>query len=182
MSAGQIGQPRKGFMMRFRFCVVALAAIAALLSTASPAGAGVSKAAVVNGERHCVAYVVDDAEAATRSDRSSSLDVCFKTVNEVDAYLGNGTQRSSSNVIGRHFSNTSYGGSSITIVGTTCGGGVWYATGSWNNNIESTYNYCGTAGTRFYDASSCSGASRFTSSGLPSLSWMNNRTSCVRYG
>ncbi len=85
--------------------------------------------------------------------------------------------------IGRHYSGTGYSGSSITITGSTpCGGGVWKPSGFWNNNIESSLHYCGGSPTRFYNSSSCSGSSRAIYSSTSSLGWMNNLTSCVRYG
>ncbi|MEM8904990.1 MAG: hypothetical protein AAGA17_05735 [Actinomycetota bacterium] len=91
--------------------------------------------------------------------------------------------RSTTYTLGRHFSSTSYGGSSITITGSVpCGGGVWKPTGFWNNNIESSIHYCGSSGTRFYDSSSCSGSVRTIFSSTSSLGSMNNRASCVRYG
>ena len=87
-----------------------------------------------------------------------------------------------SNVLGIHFTGQNFTGSSITITGSGCTGLVWKPSGSWNNNIESSYHYCGGSATRFYDASSCSGSSKSIFAAASSLTWMNNRTSCVRYG
>ena len=163
-----------------RYLVAAALAIGVLAVVASPAGA-VAKSSEKVAERHCVAVVAATEQLSSRQE-TASPETCFDSEAAVDSYLGDGVQRSSSNVIGRHYMGTSYTGSSITIVGTTCGGGVWYATGSWNNNIESTKEYCGSAGTRFYDSSSCSGSYRFVDADQATLGWMNNRTSCVRYG
>ena len=156
--------------------------MAAVAVTVTPAGAVTEQLSKAEVERHCIAHVVDASSDVQATRTAEPTEVCFSTEAEVDAYLGAGLQRSSTTTIGRHYKGTNYSGSSITIVGTTCSGGVWYATGSWNNNIESSHYFCGSAGTRFYDSSSCTGNGLTTTSNLPTLGWMNNRTSCVRYG
>ena len=88
----------------------------------------------------------------------------------------------SSSVLGVHFKGQNYGGSSITITGSGCSGLVWRPAGSWNNNIESSHHYCGGSPTKFYDSSSCSGSYKPIHTWETTLGWMNNRTSCVRYG
>jgi hypothetical protein len=85
-------------------------------------------------------------------------------------------------VIGKHYTGTSYTGSSISIVGTQCLGGVWYPSGSWNNNIESSRHYCGGNPTTFYDSSDCKTSAYSIYSQATSLGWMDNKASCVRYG
>lgn len=99
----------------------------------------------------------------------------------VDGHDGFDTT-SMSSTIGVHFTGTSYTGSSITITGSVCSGGVWYPTGSWDNNIASSYHYCGASPTRFYDSSTCSGTSYAIYSATSTLGSMNDRASCVRYG
>lgn len=86
------------------------------------------------------------------------------------------------NTIGIHFTSTGFRGSSVRIVGTTCAGGVWYPTGRWNNNIESSRHYCGSSSTTFYGSSGCNGSPHAIYSSANSLGQMNNRASCVRYG
>jgi len=161
-------------MKRLKQLAALLVVIAGLLAVAPSAGAAELREEAL--ARHCVVEIGD------KNLPQESAETCFESEAAVDSYLGDKLQRASSNVIGRHYSGTRYSGSSITVVGTTCGGGVWYATGFWNNNIESTRNYCGSVGTRFYDSSSCSGSSRLATSDQLTLGWMNNRTSCVRYG
>lgn len=137
-------------------------------------------------EKHCVVFVEDDSKGVLRV----GPEECFNTLAESEAYASTvqsgrsdgAQQMSSQNTIGLHFTGTYYSGSSVRIVGTTCGGGVWFATGSWNNNIESSYHYCGASQTRFWDYSSCSGPSKPITSSTHSLGSMNNRTSCVQYG
>lgn len=170
---------------QIRNAVLATFTVGALALTALPAGAsrptGPSKEPV---ETHCLINLVDD----TRGESGSGSEICFDTEREVDEYINGGglasasAARYGSNVIGKHYKGKNYGGSSVTIVGTTCAGGVWWPTGSWNNNIESAKYYCGGSPTRFYDSSSCSGSNKSTYSNKSTLGWMNNKTSCVRYG
>ena len=132
-------------------------------------------------ETHCVVEVVDiDLDGVL----TTGPETCF--LNErsaVEFAQGTSTNRSSgTTIIGTHYKNKNYAGSSITIVGTTCGGGVWWPTGSWNNNIESSRHYCGSSPTRFYDSSNCSTGVLSIYSARSTLGWMNNRASCVRYG
>ncbi len=160
--------------------------IGALALTALPASANRPVDTVKEPvETHCIVTVVDDTDGVL----STGPETCFDTEKEVDEYINNGggptgtsAARSGSNTIGKHYTSTSSNGSSITIVGTTCGGGVWWPTGSWNNNIESSKHYCGGSPTRFYNSSSCSGSGKSIYSYKSTLGWMNNKTSCVRYG
>lgn len=128
-------------------------------------------------ERHCI------TQLSARSSKHVAPITCFATEAAVDSVLvGTSAMRSSSNVIGRHYTSKNFGGSSITIVGTTCGGGHWYPTGFWNNNIESSLHYCGGVLTRFFDSVACSGAGLSISSASSNLFSMNNKASCVQYG
>ena len=133
--------------------------------------------------QHCVVIVIDDNDGVL----TTGPETCSDTEAEVDDFINGASPgttglRSGSNVIGKHYKSTNYGGSSITIVGTTCSGGVWWPTGSWNNNIESSKHYCGSSATRFYDSSSCSGSGKSIYGQRTTLGWMNNKASCVRYG
>jgi hypothetical protein len=160
-------------------------AIASALATGAPAA---SAAKPHEAERHCVIAVtaVHDGVLVT------APEVCFATPAHADRHAAsmgaeqagsNHTAKSSgTNTIGTHFTSTSYRGSSVRIVGTTCNGGVWYPTGTWNNNIESSRHHCGTSPTSFYDYSSCAGSSHRIYQAASSLGQLNNRASCVRYG
>lgn len=158
--------------------------IASGLATGAP---GASAAEPHEADRHCVieATAVQDGVLVT------APGVCFATPAEADRHAAsigaeqassNTAQSSGTNTIGTHYSSTSYSGSSVRVVGTTCNGGVWYATGFWNNNIESSLHHCGTSPTRFYDYSSCAGPSHSIYQATSSLGQWNNRASCVRYG
>lgn len=133
---------------------------------------------------HCVVKVV----GAIGGVLLTGPEKCFRSEWEAASYepfpeLGNSrSAQSLSTTIGLHYTDLSYSGSSIRIVGTVCSGGVWYATASWNNNIESSQHYCGSAPTTFYDNSNCTGAARSITSASSTLIEMNNRASCVKYG
>lgn len=137
-------------------------------------------------ERHCVIEVtgVEDGVFLT------GPEVCFGSQTQAvmhaasasSAVSGQSALASGNNTIGTHYTSTFYSGSSVRIVGTTCGGGVWYPTGAWNNNIESSLHHCGTSPTTFYNSSSCAGSPHRIYGSASSLGQMNNRASCVRYG
>jgi len=170
-----------------RLLVIALSVVVIQgLLVVNPA-AGLDRAAVSDSEheRHCVVLVGEEG----RSVPETSSETCFRSEGEANAVVQDlvaGTSsasRSSGNtVIGIHYSARDFSGSSVTVVGTTCSGGVWYPTGFWNNNIESSRYYCGNSGTTFHNLSSCSGSSRIIYSAQTSLGNLNNRASCVQYG
>lgn len=152
--------------------------VASVVVGSPAAGAERSKDQPVERETHCIAYLDEAAQKGV-------ADECFATLAEVDRRLGSsgGSASRSSNVtIARHYKGQNYTGSSISIVGTICNGGTWTPSGSWRNNIESSRIYCGGPSVRHYDSSSCSGSNFSTSSSKTTLGWMNNKTSCVRYG
>ncbi len=136
--------------------------------------------AAEHGQRHCVVKVIaeEDGQIVTGEER------CSSNYAEARAFASEafGAAEASTNTVGVHFTGTNFSGSSITIVGTICSGGVWYPTGGWNNNIDSSYHYCGSKPTIFYDSSSCSGTSRAIYGSSSTLFTMNDRASCVRYG
>ena len=139
-------------------------------------------------DRHCVIAATGMRDGVLVTEPEA----CFTTTAEADALVASLTievtqprglsQLIGANIIGTHFTDTSYGGSSVQIVGTTCGGGVWFATGFWSNNIESSLHHCGASPTAFHDYTSCAGTPYRIYGAVTSLGWMNNRTSCVRYG
>lgn len=161
--------------------VVQVAAVVALVIAAgSVARVDAAGPAVRPVDRHCVVDVVSIRDGVMET----GPEVCFDSEADADVFVGSvgGSSRSASNIIGRHYTNLGYGGSSITIIGTTCGGGVWYPTGYWDNNIESSRHYCGGVPTTFYDSANCSTGAYPIYFQMSSLGWMSNRVSCVRYG
>jgi hypothetical protein len=178
--------------------LVAALVFAGVVGAGPVAGAapvGVSET-TEGGEQHCVIVVTDsDGDGVYES----SPETCFVSENESARFAEVGVDLSipvvdvaasdtgsealvADTTIGLHYSAMNFTGSSVRIVGTTCGGGTWPATGSWDNNIESSQHYCGTKATTFFDTAACGGSSRSIYSAAGSLFEMNNRTSCVRYG
>ena len=167
---------------------------AGLASAAVPVGAQTRPAPVEldKREKHCVVI----AESVDKDGvLVTGAETCFATEREADSFYVQLVEeddtvkpqqrfsaRSGSTTIGKHYTSTNYGGSSIRIVGTTCGGGVWWPTGYWNNNIESSRHYCGGSATTFYDSSNCASGVYPIWSKSPNLGWMKNKASCVRYG
>lgn len=147
-----------------------------LLAALSPvAGAAAQD---IPQESHCVVDVSGGVAKETG---------CFESLRAARNSIWQSSSRGaavarSASLIGVHFKGQNYSGSSITITGSGCSGLVWKPSGSWNNNIESSYHFCGGSPTKFYDSSSCSGSYQPIYGPEITLGWMNNRTSCVRYG
>ena len=166
------------------FGIAAIAVVVAIgIAFVGQAGASERSEGI---ERHCVIEVtgVEDGVFLT------GPEVCFGSQTQAvmhaastsSAVSGQAALASGNNTIGTHYTSTFYSGSSVRIVGTTCGGGVWYPTGAWNNNIESSRHHCGTSPTTFYNSSSCAWSPHPIYGAAPSLGQMNNQASCVRYG
>ncbi len=140
----------------------------------------VEKIVAAESEVHCVAHAsgVDEDGVLIVSDPVCGSEQLVSALVSSSAMTFGATY-----TIGRHYSSTGYSGSSITITGSVaCGGGVWKPSGFWNNNIESSLHYCGGSPTRFNNPTSCSGRPTAIYGSVSSLGWMNNLTSCVRYG
>ena len=171
---------------------IRVATVVAVVASGLAVGANVGAATErLEVERHCVVEVsgVEDGVLVT------APEVCFSVEAEAAAHaatIGNGApaseriarsaRSSGTNTIGLHYTSRWYGGSSVRVVGTTCGGGVWYPTGQWNNNIESSRHYCGSSPTTFYNYSNCVGSPHRIYQAATTLGSMNNQASCVRYG
>jgi len=154
-----------------------LATTAAALAV--PLLASASAAAAPDVDQHCVADIVQ----VNRGVIETGPETCFATETEAaDHARGGNDARSADRTIGTHYSGTGYSGSSIRITGDACTGGTWTPSASWNNNIESSRHHCPGDTTTFYDGSNCSTGSYAITTDRTSLSSMNNRASCVRYG
>lgn len=136
-------------------------------------------------EKHCVLEVVGEDQGGAFV---MAPERCFASRSDASRYAGSTNRdggsmtQSAAATIGVHFTGLSYTGSSITISGTTCSGGRWYPTGSWNDQIQSSYHYCGSRPTTFYEYSNCVGSTRSIFSHASTLGAMNRQTSCVQYG
>lgn len=174
--------------MRFVTRLLAVGAIVlstSVYSSTTPTGAAEAR------QRHCVETVAGAEYLLAALERR-----CFPELRQLESQLRTlrgglllapGESAASlaaggSNTIGRHYTSTGLSGSSVTIVGTTCGGGVWRPSGYWDNNIESSRHYCGGSPTTFYDSYWCSGWSTSIFSASYSLGGLNDRSTCIRYG
>ncbi len=173
-STGRVsrGKARRAWNSRAWVVLICIGLLAVLSPVAGAAAQGIQQ------ESHCVVEV--SGGTATEAGCFESLRAARNSVSKSSARGVAGAR--SSSVLGVHFKGQNYTGSSITITGSGCSGLVWKPSGSWNNNIESSYHYCGGSPTKFYDSSSCSGSHQPIHGSAPSLGWMNNRASCVRYG
>lgn len=167
----------------------AAAILLALVAISATAGAST---ATPRSERHCIVEVIGNVDGALvtgpeicyPSRSGAARQIAAVTAAPALSASPGGVSRAAggTNIIGVHYTSTNYGGSSITIIGTTCSGGVWRALGWWNNNIESSRHYCGGSPTTFYDRTNCTGATISIYGNQSSLGSLNNRVSCVRYG
>lgn len=174
-------------MRSTKICRIAAVAVVIVSGIAFVGQAGASPRPTDTAQ-HCVIEVtgIDDGVFITQPE------VCFgseiaavshaASISAEQSGGGDLALSSGNNTIGTHYTSTSYSGSSVRVVGTTCGGGVWYPTGAWDNNIESSRHHCGSSPTTFYNSSSCAGSSHPIYNAAPSLGQMNNKASCVRYG
>lgn len=87
----------------------------------------------------------------------------------------------SSFTLGRHYDGANGSGSSIRIVGSSCGGGYWNTGANWANRISSSYNGC--ARLRHWDLPNRGGSSEdtFGAGTTDNLGFMNNNAESVSY-
>jgi hypothetical protein len=136
---------------RRSIAVVAIVAAAMLASVGTAAGAEPA-------DEHCVVEVVDQLESG---EFVLSDPVCFVTFAEAAWYASSGVVILESDTtpsdlthmpviagvlstftLGVHYDGYSGGGSSISVVGSSCSGGYWNTPPAWDNRISSTWNGC----------------------------------------
>lgn len=148
----------------------------------TPGSSGVSK-----DEVHCVAFVLHQT---AEGELVVSEPDCFDTLAEAGAWAAVGpADRSTSGLymagstftLGRHFDGFNGTGSSISIVGSSCTGGYWNTSSSWDNKISSSYNGC--ARLTHWDEPAKSGSFQHTygAGTTDNLSFMNNKAESVSY-
>lgn len=139
------------------------------------------------GEAHCVAFVVDQADDG---ELVLSEPDCFGSLTEAGAWAAVGPadplasgfyMAGSTFTLGRHFDGFNGTGSSISIVGSSCTGGYWNTSSSWDNKISSSYNGC--ARLTHWDEPAKSGSFQHTygAGTTDNLSYMNNKAESVSY-
>ena len=162
-------------MPSIHFAALAAAGVA-VLALASPASAAPP-------EQHCVVDVVGQ-EADGRLVLGPQR--CYRSFDQAQADAGVPTPGDTSaqalaagTVLAVHYDGANFTGSSITVNGTTCGGGYTNLSWDWRNRISSSLNGCSVV--RFYDGLNKAGAneSMFASG---NLGWLNNKSDSVQYG
>lgn len=146
---------------------------------------------------HCVVEVVDqkpDGELIT------TRPVCFRSSADAVAYASGGlvTLKPGQNVptlvangglqstsgsfaIGIHYDGFNGTGSSITIMGSTCGGGWWNTSASWDNRISSSYNGCQRLAHHDYQNKGGPSQSTIGAGTTHNLGTLNDRTESISY-
>lgn len=164
-------------MTRRRILIATLGLVLALLGGWSPGIAAPT-------ETHCVIAVVPQEPSGRL--RTEHLGCFFYPVEAQTAVAELKSSRESlglaSFTLGIHYDGTNGTGSSITIVGSSCGGGYWNTGPTWANRISSSYNGCPRL--RHYDLPSATGAyadttGAGTTDNLPGA--LNNKTESVAY-
>jgi hypothetical protein len=130
-------------------------AVAVLTVAAVLAGAGTATGEPVE---HCVVEVVDQLDSG---EFVMSDPVCYRSFPEAISAASSGAVRLdpdarpndlaslgapaallSTFTLGVHYDGYSGGGSSISVVGSSCSGGYWNTPPAWDNRISSTWNGC----------------------------------------
>ncbi len=144
-------------------------------------------------ESHCVVFVVDQREDG---EFVLSEPDCFADELSASVWasyglplVGSGAGSADSGgvvaattfILGKHYDGFNGTGSSITVVGSSCTGGYWNTSSSWDNRISSSYNGCARLRHWDYPYKSGSSESTYGSGTTDNLSYMNNRTESVSY-
>ncbi|MCP4961297.1 MAG: hypothetical protein GY925_18790 [Actinomycetia bacterium] len=168
-------------MRRYLLIVAALAVAAPLLVINNNSWSSADEA------EHCIAvvlyqtddgeFVLSDPECTTGSydDLAISMGIgSFTSDGEVAAGSRYAT-------LARHYDGDWYSGSSLSIAGSSCGGGWLNLSSSWDNRINSTWTFSGTcARVKHFDGSGLTGSYQST---WPrgTLSYMKNRANSIQY-
>ena len=130
-------------------------------------------------EQHCVITVVGQLASG---EFVTAEPVCVASASRASVVddLTLGTE--STVTLGVHYDGLNGSGSSVTVVGSSCTGGYWNTSPTWDNRISSSFNGC--ARLRHYDLADKGGSwadttGWGTTDNLPG--WMDNRTESVAY-
>jgi len=157
------------------------AAVAIALSAVS------SSADAAPREQHCVVEVTEqraDGELVLGAPRCYSTEAGARRaaglpVDLSAAELERSGLLAASSTLGVHYDGANWSGSSITVSGSTCGGGYTNLTSAWRNRISSTVNGCFRV--RHWDGLTMTGAYEDTVGAGGNLVGQNNRPDSIQY-
>jgi len=181
-------------MSRVMRAIAAIAVLAGVFASPASLEATGDKLPVAGGESHCVVFVegqrpdgelvlsrpecfTDEASADFRAWHGlTEVKSESSLAGEVGVYA-----TSSTFTLGRHYDGFNGTGSSIRIVGSSCTGGYWNTSSTWDNRISSSYNGCSQL--KHWDLPYKSGTveSTYGAGTTDNLGYMNNRTESVSY-
>lgn len=118
----------------------------------------------------------------TRGEASSWAALGLPLMSSTGTELSNGGVAAMSTfTLGTHYDGFNGTGSSISVVGSSCTGGHWNTTPSWDNRISSSYNGC--ARLRHYDFPNKGGSAENTygAGTTDNLGPLNNKSESISY-
>lgn len=169
--------------------VVAMAVAVLLAGVAAASG---------QSEEHCVVRVIDQLESG---EFVLTDPVCYPTFAEAAFAASSGTVRLdrdaqpsdltslreaaallSTFTLGVHYDGYGGGGSSISVVGSSCSGGYWNTPPAWDNRISSTWNGCYRVTHHDLPNKGGSSGSTYGAGSVHNVpSWINNKAESVSY-
>lgn len=184
-------------MIKPRIAVIGAALVAAACVVVVVGAAQVAVATDVEemDGSHCVYRVVDQKQdgefvmGAVRCFDTFSAATEYATSGKIrlpadmgaEAYTASPIVTAASFTLGIHYDGVRGTGTSVTVVGSSCGGGYWNTPSWFDNRISSSYSGCHKL--VHYDRANMSGSS-YTTYGrytTHDLSWFSNRTESVQY-
>ena len=164
-----------------RCVVLALMVVGSVCGVASPASAQPS-------EEHCVVEIVDQTSSGELIVAEAACYPTFKIAmksagvaawGDGAASTVDGLAAAATFTIGTHYEFANYGGSSMSVVGSSCSGGWLNTSAAWDNRISSTRNGC--PNIRHYAGANLTGAFQSTLAPGANLTALNNLTSSIQY-
>lgn len=168
--------------------------ITAVAAVAAAAPAGTAGASVEESEeQHCVVQVVGQEKSGryltdeptcypTLAEALSGAGALVPEVARSGALTSDQVEvavASASSNLGIHFDGANRTGSSITVAGTTCGGGYVNLSTAWINRISSTINSC--AVVNFWNGYDKTGNYEQTGFTTENLGALNNAANSIGY-
>lgn len=167
-----------------RMCGVIAMTSTAVAAVVSPVGAQEESSP---GAEHCVTFVIGQEESG---EYDLTTPTCFSETEDAMSYVGLGeglntlaeveSAVSIQSTIAIHYDGAGFTGSSLSVSGTTCGGGYANMSATWNDRVSSTLS--GTCGRiRHFTGANKTGTYQDTLPNGNLLSPVNNAASSIQY-